>query len=159
MTGCDSPNSSAFDEFGFVNELAQREGARLHYSWGTLQRLREGPQQALASPRWMVERADMLNPAWIYARMALDVRRMAVKAGEIEVGAVNYDDLVDMGWRRDQVRAHGGAALASAMVSLLGAGRTCEPRRDKTALPVLGSIAMGLCGAIGLTLTAIATLI
>jgi hypothetical protein len=86
---------------------------------------------------WPIAREAMAQPVWVRARMAEDCAGLILRAGHDAEGepedSFGEADLRDLGWTCDQVRAHAGFALHTALVLL----RPCSwsPKGDSTLQP------------------------
>lgn len=166
---------SEFNASAFVLTLARRQAMRLGLDAPRL--LDRLPDRAVCRGRnalWHVERCWMDSEPWIIARMALDLRAAIVAATGTEPGDAAHSfatsDLIELGWGQDHVRRFAAVALASAMADVASSkARDADTAHQRQfsgfsaqahSLGVLlGGIALGLCGAIGLAATALATLI
>jgi hypothetical protein len=163
---------SEFNASTFVLTLARRQAMRLGLDAPRL--LHQMPDRAACFAaghvEWPVERCWMDSEPWIIARMAQDLRAAIVAATGAESGDASHSfatsDLIEMGWSVDHVRRFAAVALASAMADVASGKDTAHQRQFSgfsaqafSLAPLLGGIALGLCGAIGIAATAIASLI
>jgi hypothetical protein len=163
---------SEFNASAFVLTLARRQAMRLGLDAPRL--LHQMPDRAACFAaghvEWPVERCWMDSEPWIIARMALDLRAAIVAATGTEPGDAGHSfdtsDLIEMGWQQDHVRRFAAVALASAMADVASSRDAAHQRQFSgfsaqahSLAPLLGGIALGLCGAIGIAATALATLI
>jgi hypothetical protein len=166
------PASAGLADAAFVLTLARRQAKRLGLDAPRM--LHRMPDRAACFAaghvEWPVERCWMESEPWIIARMALDLRGAILAATGTEPGDAAHSfattDLIEMGWTQDHVRRFAAVALASAMADVASSRDAAHQRQFSgfstqalSLAPLLGAVALGLCGAIGIAATALATLI
>jgi hypothetical protein len=107
----------------------------------------EHPRQTPNGPHWFIARSAMRRLNFIIDRMAMDLADAAERAGDL--GRVTHDDMLRLGWSREQID------LAGASAALMLPGILASRRRMR--IETRNAMATGLALAT-LTLSSFAAL-